>query len=782
MHRAFILVWTSLLSVVLCANVYGQGIEAGTWRYHAFFGRDSLLTISPKKVYTSYGTAIMTYDRATGNLDNLTKNDGLTDVNVTALAHAYTKEVMLIGYRSGMIDIREGSKTTQIDGLVRARISVSKAIKNIDIIDNQAFVTGDFGFLVVDLTQKVIKSSNTSLDATGGNQAISVVSVCKNQGRLYFGTTRGIYSIGAAENLQDSRLFTLETFGANGLPITGGALRSVRAASGVVYAVFSLAGVYYKTASGWEPITGSGVLSSPFRGLTALNNKLLLSAGGEIYQIINLTYQLIADSTGPVGSGAPGVAYSDKEGEIWVADRGSGLLRLTENNAEAFQTTSPGFSTVFRLYGYKDKMVAMPGGYYPGILAQFNNTEGIGVFQNNFWTYKKPGKELPATIRDICSATYNKRLDALILSCYGSGLAFVPEKTGNVTMVNDTTKTRDGNLLENAIPGQITPAMFVRVPYVSSDANGNIWATNFSANVLHLRDLDEKWYAYKVPEPGPVNAASGVQIVLDDQGTKYIRMEARRSNQDLSVLVRSADNKKWGIISKATGKGGLPNEDVYDIAVDKDGALWLGTGAGLAVIYNPTAALTSEPFNATLPIFDGRPLLENDICTSIMLDGGGRKWVGTRNSGIWLFDKDVSRVLANFTTDNSPLPSNDITDMAFVPTTGEVFIGTADGLVSYNSVAPDPDAQNQEQVRVYPSPIRPGYTGNIGIDNLPENAVVKITDAAGRLVFEGRAAGGGIMWNGMDYSGRRPQAGIYFIYAYSESKALGLVGKFAVID
>jgi hypothetical protein len=104
--------------------------------------------------------------------------------------------------------------------------------------------------------------------------------------------------------------------------------------------------------------------------------------------------------------------------------------------------------------------------------------------------------------------------------------------------------------------------------------------------------------------------------------------------------------------------------------------------------------------------------------------------------------------------------------------------------VSYNSVATDASLTEAENscVRIYPSPVRPGYTGNIAIDCLPENAVVKITDAAGRLVHEAVAAGGGVIWNGLDYTGRKPKPGVYLVYAYSETKAAGIVGRFAIVE
>jgi hypothetical protein len=44
---------------------------------------------------------------------------------------------------------------------------------------------------------------------------------------------------------------------------------------------------------------------------------------------------------------------------------------------------------------------------------------------------------------------------------------------------------------------------------------------------------------------------------------------------------------------------------------------------------------------------------------------------------------------------------------------------------------------------------------------------VKITDAAGNLVYEGKSLSGQAVWDGRDYTGKRAASGVYLIFATS---------------
>jgi hypothetical protein len=198
------------------------------------------------------------------------------------------------------------------------------------------------------------------------------------------------------------------------------------------------------------------------------------------------------------------------------------------------------------------------------------------------------------------------------------------------------------------------------------------------------------------------------------------------------------------------------------------------------LFFNPFAVFNNTAFDALTPIFERRPLLNNETITSLAVDGGNRKWIGTHN-GLWLFNADASVLIHHFTSQNSPLISNNILDIAVQPLTGEVFVATDKGIVSYRGTATEGEAVHSH-VKVFPNPVRPDFTGLVGISGLVNNAVVKITDVNGRLVYETRAQGSTATWNVHDYTGRRAATGIYLIFSADAEGNETLVTKMAVIE
>ena len=146
---------------------------------------------------------------------------------------------------------------------------------------------------------------------------------------------------------------------------------------------------------------------------------------------------------------------------------------------------------------------------------------------------------------------------------------------------------------------------------------------------------------------------------------------------------------------------------------------------------------------------------------SIAVDGANRKWIGTQN-GVWLISPDGKNIIHHFTETNSPLLSNDVKKIGIDPQTGEVYFATFNGLCSYRSTA-TASIQQLENVLVFPNPVPPQYSGQIAIRGLTENAIVKITELNGRLVYQTRSLGGQAVWNGLDYNGRKIASGIYLV-------------------
>ncbi len=220
-------------------------------------------------------------------------------------------------------------------------------------------------------------------------------------------------------------------------------------------------------------------------------------------------------------------------------------------------------------------------------------------------------------------------------------------------------------------------------------------------------------------------------------------------------------------LKSGAGFGNLPGTSVFAIAEDIEGEIWVGTDEGVAVFYSPNDILTDDRSDAQqiLVNVDGyvQYLLETEIVKAIAIDGANKKWFGTERAGVFLLSADGTEQIHHFTEDNSPLFSNNITSLAINEKTGEVFIGTAKGLISYKSTATGGGTTN-DSVYAYPNPVRPGYGGPIAIKGLVRDAIVKITDITGSVIYETRAEGGQAIWNGYSFDGRKASTGVYLVF------------------
>lgn len=283
--------------------------------------------------------------------------------------------------------------------------------------------------------------------------------------------------------------------------------------------------------------------------------------------------------------------------------------------------------------------------------------------------------------------------------------------------------------------------------------------------------------AFKSVSPSSLDTLYNVRkdsILTDEEGNKWIRQGA---GQGLMVI-----SPKNQVVYLYTGKGAgnLPSNTVKSMSLDKNGQLWVGTDKGVAVFDYPPSVFTGKTFDAYTPIFEKRRLLGTETITSIAIDGGNRKWIGTKN-GIFLFTSDASELVSNFTVSNTPLPSNEITYIGVAGNTGEVYIRTNKGMVSYTGTATEAPNE-QTSVKVFPNPVKSDFTGLIGIEGLTENAYLKITDATGFLVYETRANGGTAVWNARTLSGNKVATGIYFVFSMNAKGEDTLVSKIAIIQ
>lgn len=346
---------------------------------------------------------------------------------------------------------------------------------------------------------------------------------------------------------------------------------------------------------------------------------------------------------------------------------------------------------------------------------------------------------------------------------------------------------KDNSMLNPAT----TSNRYVRVACVEYDNEGNLWILQreVAENSVMEITTDGEWHSYYQEDlMYDEKSLAGLRgLIRDSRGLMWM---VNNNWQKPSFYCFDPKTKK--IVNSMTtlvNQDGVISETFFPqcIAEDMNGDLWLGTSSGLYLI---EASTIGSPLTyvtqVKVPRNDGTDyadyLMDGVYITCIAVDQANRKWIGTNGAGLYLISADNMEQLENFTSVNSPLISNNIEALAINHETGEVFIGTDQGLCSYMSDATIVSIDmTKDDVYAYPNPVVSGYDGLITIVGLTRDADVKILTVNGQLVAQGRSNGGSFTWNGRDSRGNRVASGVYMVATAKSDGSKGTVCKIAVI-
>jgi ligand-binding sensor domain-containing protein len=336
--------------------------------------------------------------------------------------------------------------------------------------------------------------------------------------------------------------------------------------------------------------------------------------------------------------------------------------------------------------------------------------------------------------------------------------------TGNTVLTLDALYA--AQILNNPLFGSVRSGL--------RKGSNALWIADQKNGLITNRFSDFKQVS---PSQGDTTISPRLDSTITDlNGLSWTRLPETLGG---GIIVSNADGSRKKILSTSVGNGTLPASKVNSLALDQEGFVWFASAKGVGY-FIPDGVLDATRVDAILPIYGQRRLFNNEECTSVAIEPGNRKWIGTR-TGLYLFNADGTELIRKFTSADSPLPSDVINALRFEAETGLLFVDTPTGMVSYQSDAKAP-AESIGRVTIFPNPIRPGYSGNVGISGLTGQSIVKITDLAGRLVFETRSEGGLASWNLNDYTGRRVRGGIYIVFVVSADGTEHQAGKLAIIN
>ncbi|MBC7451054.1 MAG: T9SS type A sorting domain-containing protein, partial [Cytophagales bacterium] len=436
------------------------------------------------------------------------------------------------------------------------------------------------------------------------------------------------------------------------------------------------------------------------------------------------------------------------------------LIRYNNGHYNNFSMNGPLSTSTFALYYYNNTILANAGGYNSSIQATYNYS-GFYQFENQekWVNYNRFNSNYP-TIPDNVVSAYNPYDDSVYIGHFGAGL--VSWNKSDKFIIHDTSNTI---LVTGIITG------------LDVDTKGTLWMSAWicfdcdqTGGSVYSKTKKGVWTSYTLTQSYEDKYL--IQLKLDLRGNKWLRYGGSGLQYGLIVFNENGNQERH-----FSATDGLPDAVVNCIEVDKKGVVWIGTGKGLAGFYEPSQAFTG---NFIKPIYNGFPILFDKNVTCIKSDGGNRKWVGT-TEGLWLFNDDFSKAISFFDVNNSPLYSNNIIALEIHELTGELFIATDEGIISYR-----PDASEEQtdlkSAHIFPNPVKPDYAGLIAIDGLQDNAVVKITDTQGKLFYETKATGGTATWNMVNYAGIKAESGMYLVFVSTEDGGEKYVGKIAIVQ
>jgi hypothetical protein len=739
-----------LLLLLFPFFIQGQDVGIGNWKDYQSYNSASYIAEADNRIYCVTSGGLFYLDKIDNTINRMSKVTGLSDIDVKQVAYSEELKITVITYENCNIDLIKNNQIINISDIKRKEITGLKLINNITLRDGIAYLSCTFGLVLIDLEKEEVKDTYKLILAEY-QCAINNMSYSLNS--IYLSTSCGaVYADINSPFLNDFNSWSWVT---DGVDITDYYYSETFDTTLLAHGssdVFFPNTIDIMSGANWESYYCPEIVE-----ITFINNKLHRIYSDKI--IISNGLNLIdCDTIYNEKIESAKFSFTDSDNIIWVADAVNGLLKFVNYEyQETFIPEGPVRNDIYSLEFAENKLYQCHGGHANfGLNALINDGASIKDEYDDWGNYDfyKLGNA-----RDILEVVVRNGTEY-----YASWYNGIPEiKDGELIAKHGYSNTN--GVLDTTYYSNNR----IRISDLKFDKDGNLWGLSSEVNhPLFVKTKNGEWHSFTMYQ-------SQVDLFFDDLLIDSYNQKWGIMGRGAGVFVYNHNNTiensaddQYKLLNTNVGNGNLPSLQTYSIVEDLDGEIWVGTDKGIGVFYNPSSVFSGGNFDAQQILIQegdyGQYLLSEEKVKCITIDGANRKWIGTEKSGVFLLSEEGTEEILHFTTENSPLFSNNIIDIAINPENGEVFIGTGEGLISYRSDATD-GKSTQSVTHVFPNPVRGSYNGPIAINGLVADANVKITDIDGNLVFEDFAKGGQAIWNGKNKNGERASTGVYLVFS-----------------
>ncbi|MDL2143922.1 T9SS type A sorting domain-containing protein [Flavobacterium tructae] len=736
-----------------------------SWQGYFSFNEIKDISQSSTTVFVASENALFSKNTALSTVKMTTTVDGLSGQTISASYHSEEFKKTIIGYENGlMIVVNEidGSILKVIDIINKQLPSNLKRINHFMEYKGVVYVSCDFGIVQFNLTS--LKFGDTYFIGDNGAE-VRVRQTAYFNGFFYAATSNGIKKANSTNaNLIDFNQWSL---------VNGGDWSSIESLDSELIAISS-AGFIHRYNS--NSFVGFLQLPKPSVDMRAVNHNLIITTPDVVYVYNNQMVLMRQVTNTQVLDNTLNFTCSSVVGDqIYIGTKEKGLFSSTLSGTSAFQENTPSGpvrNNIFSLDVSPNALWAVYGDYDTFYNPYELDSYGVSKYSTSGWlNIPYSGVFGAKSMTRVISNPSNEK--QVFVSSFFSGLLKI-ENDIPVLLYNEKNSGLES--ISFAGPNYID----VRINGTVFDKTGNLWVTNSRIkNGLKVLKTDGKWQSYAtsaiLKDAETTNYAG---IVIDRNNTKWI------ATSNDGVIAFNESNNTFKKITSGADLGNLPIEDVRAVALDTKNQLWIGTTKGLRVLSNVGGFQTESQLKANPIIIMednlAQELLYEQFITSIAVDGANNKWIGTIDSGIFMVSPNGQETKYHFTINNSPLPSNVINDVKINSVTGEVFIATNKGMISFKGIATGAN-EDLNNVYVYPNPVRPNYAGTVKVAGLIDKANIKITDIEGNLVYETTSSGGTIEWDTTAFGKYKVASGVYMVFISAEDGSETKVKKIMII-
>lgn len=747
-----------ILFLIIVQNCFSQGTLS--WQGYFSYNNIKDLAVSSTGIIAASENALFSKNSATNVIKTTTTIDGLSGQTISSIHYSEALKKTIIGYENGLITVlnEDGSMLKVVDIINKQLPSNLKKINHFMEHNGLIYVSCDFGIVQFNLATS--KFGDTYFIGDAGAE-ISVKQTTFFNGFIYAGTSSGIRRADAANpNLVDYNQWAV---------VNSGDWSSIETFDTELIAI-NASGYIHRYNS--NSFVGFFQLPQSSTDMRAVNHQLFVTTPGTIYVYTNqmiLSRQI--SNTQVLDTGLNFVCASAIGDTIYIGTKENGLFSSSLSVANTFINNTPGGpirNSIFALQTSKSFLWAVYGDYSGSYNPYPKDSYGISKFTENGW--------LNIPYKDVLNA---KSLVRIAIDPNDENKVYIGSfDVGLLKVENDipTYLYGTGNSGLEAIVN--TSDVWVNGPVF--DKTGNLWMNNsLVENGIKVLKTNGSWEVFSTKAIiDRFSSTAFGRMSIDKNGTKWM---ATNINGIIGFNEKGNVLKK---ITSGTDLGNLPSVDARIAVPDNNNQLWIGTTKGLRVLPNVGNFQTDNQLT-TRPIIimeDGlaQELLYEQFITDIVVDGANNKWIGTADSGIFMVSPDGQETKYHFTINNSPLPSNVINDIDINSITGEVFIATDKGMISFKGASTSAN-ENLNSVYVYPNPVRPGFLGTVKVAGLLNKANIKITDIEGNLVYETISEGGTVEWDTTAFGRYKVASGVYMVFVSAQDGSETKVKKIMII-